>query len=69
MDITELEFDNLLKSDKGWKKETQGVEYVHIYQSLKNPDIVVKVFSSITRIGLGKKCGKDAIRVCGLESA
>ena len=62
--ITELEFDNLLKHEKGWSKKLEGGEYVYYYTSKKNPDVVVKVFSSITPGGVSRKCGGDAVRVC-----
>lgn len=68
VDVTELEFDTLLKSEKGWKKEVQGLEYVYIYQSTKNPDVIIKVFSSVTQNGIGRKCGGDAIRVCAVNT-
>lgn len=68
VDVTELEFDALLKSEKGWKKDLQGMEYVYTYQSTKNPDIIIKVFSSVTQKGIGRKCGGDAIRICAVNT-
>jgi hypothetical protein len=66
--VTELEFDTLLKSDKGWEKKIEGGEYVYHYVSKKNPDVVVKVFSSVTPSGVSKKCGSDAIRICAVNT-
>ena len=66
--ITELEFDTLLKASKGWTKEYQYEELVYLYSSTKNPDIQVKVFSSLTRTGVSRKCGGDAIRVCAINT-
>ena len=62
--VTELQFDELLQSSKGWVKEVKGKEYVYGYRTTKNPDIVVYVYSTITNDGLGRKCGADAIRIC-----
>jgi hypothetical protein len=66
--VTELEFDNLCKAEKGWTKKIEGGELVYHYTTVKNPDIVVKVFSSITPLGVSKKCGSDAIRVCAVNT-
>ena len=66
--VTEMEMDNLLKSDKGWVKTIEGGEYVYNYTTKKNPDINVKVFSSVTQNGTGRKCGGDAIRVCAVNT-
>lgn len=68
VDVTELEFDSLLKSEKGWTKEVQGSEWVYVYRSVKKPDIIVKVFSSVTKKGIGRKRGGDAIRVCAVNT-
>ncbi len=67
--ITELEFDALLRHDKGWVKSQQGSEVVYSYTTKKNPNVVVKVYSSINPSGLSKKCGGDAIRVCAVNTA
>jgi hypothetical protein len=64
--ITELEFDALLKADKGWVKTFEFGEFVYSYTLKKNPDVKVKVFSSISN-GASKPCGKDAIRVCAIN--
>lgn len=66
--ITELEFDALLKPDKGWTKEIKGQEYVYSFRPKKSPNIAVFVYSSISPNGLSKKCGKDAIRVCAVDT-
>lgn len=66
--VTELEFDALLKPDKGWVKEVKGKEYVYGYRTEKNPNIVVYVYSTITNDGLGRKCGGDAIRICAVNT-
>ena len=66
--ITEMEMDTLFKSDKGWTKSLEGGEYVYQYTTKKNPDIVVKVFSSVTPNGVARKCGGDAVRVCAVNT-
>ena len=66
--ITEMEMDTLFKSDKGWSKVLEGGEYVYQYTTKKNPDINVKVFSSVTPNGVARKCGGDAIRVCAVNT-
>jgi hypothetical protein len=66
--VTELEFDTLLKADKGWEKKIEGGEYVYCYTPKKNPDVVVKVFSSVTPSGVSRKCGGDAIRICAVNT-
>lgn len=67
--VTELEFDNLFKPEKGWRKVIKGNEYVYTYTSTKNPKIDVLVYSSLsTDKGTGRKCGGDAIRVCAVNT-
>lgn len=66
--VTELEMDTLLASDKGWVKTIEGGEYVYNYTTKKNPDINVKVFSSVAQNGMGRKCGGDAIRICAVNT-
>lgn len=66
--VTEMEMDTLLKAEKNWSKHIEGGEYVYHYTSLKNPDIVIKVFSSVTPSGVSKKCGSDAIRICAVNT-
>ena len=62
--ITELEFDSLLKHSKGWGKEVVGNEFVYSYVPKKNPDTMVKVYSSIKLDGVSKTVGCDSIKVC-----
>lgn len=66
--VTELEFDNLLKFDKGWTKDYQGNELVYSYITTKNPNVVIKVYSSITRNGVGRKKGGDAVRIVAVNT-
>ena len=66
--ITELEFDTLLKHEKGWSKEVVGREFVYSHVPKKNPDTMIKVYSSIKLDGVSKKCGGDAIRVCAINT-
>lgn len=66
--ITELEMDALFKAEKSWVKSLEGGEYVYSYATKKNPDIVVKVFSSVTPNGVSRKCGGDAVRVCAVNT-
>lgn len=67
--VTELEFDNLLKPEKGWRKEIKGNEYVYSVTSKRNPNVVVLVYSSLsTDKGTGRKCGGDAIRICAVNT-
>jgi len=66
--VTEMEMDTLLKSEKGWSKQIEGGEYVYHYTTNKNPDVVVKVFSSVTPNGIGRKCGGDAIRIVAVNT-
>lgn len=66
--ITEMEMDTLFKSDKGWNKVLEGGEYVYTYVPKKNPDALVKVFSSVTPNGVARKCGGDAIRICAINT-
>jgi hypothetical protein len=66
--ITEMEMDTLFKATKGWSKHTEGGEYVYTYTTKKNPDIVVKVFSSVTPSGVSRKVGQDAVRVCAVNT-
>jgi hypothetical protein len=63
-----MEMDTLLKTEKGWLKCIEGGEYVYHYTTIKNPDILIKVFSSVkVENGLGRKVGKDAIRICAIN--
>lgn len=66
--ITELEMDTLFKSEKNWNKVIEGGEYVYTFVPKKNPDTLVKVFSSVTPNGVSRKCGGDAIRICAINT-
>ncbi len=66
--VTELEFDALLKPDKGWIKTWKGLELVYAYPTIKNPDVSVLVYSTITKDSLGRKLGKDSIKVCAVNT-
>lgn len=68
--ITELEMDSLLKPDKGWQKElTPTTKEIVYFYDMKNCNIRVKVYSSIKKeTGNSRGCGKDAIRVCAINT-
>tara|TARA_R110002167_G_scaffold98020_2_gene258240 strand:- start:3845 stop:4168 length:324 start_codon:yes stop_codon:yes gene_type:complete len=66
--ITELEFDSLLKHSKGWGKKVVGNEFVYSYVPKKNPDTMVKVYSSIKLDGVSKTVGCDSIKVCAINT-
>lgn len=66
--ILESEFDDLLKTEKGWTKELKGQEYVYSWQLKRKPNISILVYSSISPDGLSKKVGSDAIRVCAVNT-
>ena len=58
------QFDELLKAEKGWKKEISGKEFVYDYEMTRFPNIVIKVLTSIkTDTSAARKVGQDAIRV------
>ena len=58
------QFDELLKADKGWKKEISGKEFVYDYEMTRFPNIIIKVLTSIkTDTTAARKKGQDAIRV------
>lgn len=67
--VTELEFDNVLKASKGWKKEeTEGTKEVVYNCRMKSKPFTIKVFSSIKKTdGVSRDCGKDAIRICAIN--
>ena len=57
------EFDDLLKTEKGWKRNISGKEYVYDYK-LPGKPVLIKVLSSITEDNtVSRNCGKDSIRV------
>jgi hypothetical protein len=69
--VTELEFDSVFPANKNWRKEESGgtKEIVYLKNLRNNPDICVKVYSSIKKDnGIGRGCGKDAIRVCAVNT-
>lgn len=68
VEVTELEFDALLQSAKGWNKEVKGNEYVYSYALKKQPNVSILVYSTVTPTGLGRKCGGDAIRICAINT-
>lgn len=67
--VTELEFDQVLKKEKGWEKiHTQGTKEIIYVFKMKTKPFTVKVYSSITESnGVSRGCGKDAIRVCAIN--
>jgi hypothetical protein len=68
-EITEEQMSDLLKEDKGWMKAIQAGTKEVVYQwDLKAvPGVVIKVYSSIKN-GVGRGKGKDAIRVCAVNT-
>jgi Na+-translocating ferredoxin:NAD+ oxidoreductase RnfG subunit len=66
--VTELETDTLFQSDKGWIKKQTGNEICYEYITPKNKDVVIKVYSSVTTKGISKSFGKDAIRICAVNT-
>lgn len=70
--ILESEFDAIFRADRDWKKEFSGqaMEIVYTKRLKRKPDIIVKVYSSIHKNnGVSRGCGKDAIRVCAVNTA
>jgi hypothetical protein len=64
VEITEQEFDNVLKREKGWVKNVNGYEYVYDYTLQSNSNIMIKVMSSISvNNAVSRNKGSDAIRV------
>jgi hypothetical protein len=58
------QFDELLKSSKGWTKNISGKEFVYDYEMTRFPNIIIKVLTSIkTESNAARKKGQDAIRV------
>ncbi len=65
--ITEMDFDNYLTKEKGWKKNKSGYEYVYDYRLKQIPSIMIKVLSSVnTGEGRSNK-GSHAIRVFAVK--
>lgn len=70
--ILESEFDAIFRSDRNWNKEFSGhaMEVVYTKRLKRKPDIIVKVYSSIHKNdGISRGVGKDAIRVCAVNTA
>lgn len=62
------EFDELLKSSKGWKRNVSGKEYVYDYRMKNKPNIVIKILTSISENDIiSRSAGKDAIRVFAVK--
>jgi hypothetical protein len=69
--ILESEFDKIFLPEKNWVKEFSGhaMEVVYVKRLLTKPNVVVKVYSSIHKNdGISRACGKDAIRVCAVNT-
>jgi len=69
--ILETEFDNIFRPDRNWEKEYSGNanEIVYTKRFKKKPNVVIKVYSSIHKDnGISRGCGKDAIRVCAVNT-
>lgn len=68
--ISEAEFDNVLKAEKGWVKTyQQGTEeIVYCFTMKSRPDVDIKVYSSIKKSTANARgCGQDAIRICAIR--
>jgi len=63
VEITENEFDDLLKQEKGWVKNVSGYEYVYDYTLHNCNRIMIKVMSSVSRNSVSRNKGSDSIRV------
>lgn len=64
------EMRNFLKEENGWEivELPRTFEYVFQYKLRSNPNIVIRVFSSIHKLNnLSRKKGDDAIRVCAFN--
>jgi hypothetical protein len=69
--ILESEFDKIFRPERKWVKEFSGhaKEIVYVKRFISKPNIVVKVYSSIHKNdGISRACGKDAIRVCAVNT-
>lgn len=69
--ITELEMDAIFKPEKNWVKEYSGHHSEIVYaKCLKSrPYIKLMVYSSLNKNnGVSAGCGKDAIRVCVINT-
>jgi hypothetical protein len=64
VEITENEFDDLLKQEKGWVKNVSGYEYIYDYQLKNCPNVLIKVMSSVSvNNAVSRNKGSDSIRV------
>lgn len=69
--ILESEFDAIFRPERNWVKEYSGhaKEIIYTKRFIKKPDVIVKVYSSIHKNdGISRGCGKDAIRVCAVNT-
>lgn len=67
---TKEEFDELL-SVKGWQCQTMNRtgEYKYVFPLSSSPHIEIQVYSSVSsKDDAGRGCGKDAIRVCAVDT-
>ena len=67
--VTLDEMKDHLKASKGWilKESPKSHEYYFAFPIRLNPDIEVHVQSTITRSGVSRGRGKDAIRVYAVD--
>jgi len=62
------EMENFLRAEKGWRKETQGNEFLFSYKLKAAPRIEIKVFTGIrTDTAQSRKVGADSIKVCAVD--
>ena len=66
--ISKEEMSNFLRAEKGWIQESQGNEFVFKYRLASHPFILIKVYSGIVLGGVSRGCGRDAIRVCSVNT-
>ncbi len=69
--ILESEFDAIFRPERNWVKEYSGhaKEIIYTKRFISKPDVIVKVYSSIHKNdGISRGCGKDAIRVCAVNT-
>ena len=64
------EMKDVLCVEKGWEviTEPNSREYYFDFHLTRSPWIVIRVASSITENGIGRGCGKDAIRVYAVDT-
>lgn len=69
--ILESEFDAIFLPERNWVKEYSGhaKEIIYTKRFITKPNVIVKVYSSIHKNdGVSRGCGKDAIRVCAVNT-